>query len=397
LAQNLIFYYQNNSEMYLKNISILSLSVILILSSCSGKKEEEKTVYENTKFKEKDQNTVQMSDKQLQSIGLTTTTVQEKTMQKLVRLNGKVEIEPSHISSISSIMGGHIKSINVINGSHFSKGQVLAVVEDPQFIQLQQDYLVTKAQLEFARLNLSRQKDLNITKATSDKNLQTAQADYSTLNATLKGLEEKLRIIGINAKGLNSSNISSRINVYAPFSGFVSKILVNNGQYINPSDTLFELINPSGLLLELKVFENDVNDVKIGQEILVYNNQNPDKKSTAKIVSIVPSIENGGSSIAVAKLSSPNPEFIKGMYINAEVTINSRFTIGLLNESVVSFESKNYVFEDLGNKKYKMIPVNVGISDDQFTEILKADNLKDKKIVQKGAYSLLMALKNKAE
>ncbi|UOE37550.1 efflux RND transporter periplasmic adaptor subunit [Chryseobacterium oryzae] len=383
--------------MYLKNISILSLSVILILSSCSGKKEEEKTVYENTKFKEKDQNTVQMSDKQLQSIGLTTTTIQEKTMQKLVRLNGKVEISPSHISSISSIMGGHIKSINVINGSHFSKGQVLAVVEDPQFIQLQQDYLVTKAQLESARLNLSRQKDLNITKATSDKTLQTAQADYSTLNATLKGLEEKLRIIGINAKGLNLSNIRSQINVYVPFSGFVSKILVNNGQYINPSDTLFELINPAGLLLELKVFENDVNDVKIGQEILVYNNQNPEKKSTAKIVSIVPSIENGGSSVAVAKLSSPNPEFIKGMYINAEVTINSRFTIGLPNESVVSFESKSYVFEDLGNKKYKMIPVNVGISDDQFTEILKADNLKDKKIVQKGAYGLLMAMKNQAE
>lgn len=383
--------------MYLKNISIFSLSLILVLASCSGKKEEEKTVYENTKFKEKDQNMVQLTDKQMQSIGLTTTTVQEKTMQKLVRLNGKVEIAPSHISSISSIMGGHIKSINVINGSHFSKGQILAVVEDPQFIQLQQDYLVTKAQLESARLNLSRQKDLNITKATSDKTLQTAQADYSTLNATLRGLEEKLRIIGINAKGLHSSNIRSRINVYAPFSGFVSEILVNNGQYINPSDTLFELINPAGLLLELKVFENDVNDVKIGQEILVYNNQSPDKKSSAKIVSIVPSIENGGSSIAVAKLSSPNPEFIRGMYINGEVSINSRFTIGLPNESVVSFENKNYVFEDSGNKKYKMIPVNTGISDDSFTEVLKADNLKDKKIIQKGAYSLLMALKNKAE
>ncbi|PZT97256.1 MAG: hypothetical protein DI622_22970 [Chryseobacterium sp.] len=140
-----------------------------------------------------------------------------------------------------------------------------------------------------------------------------------------------------------------------------------------------------------------MNDVKIGQEILVYNNQNPDKKSSAKIISIVPSIENGGSSIAVAKLSSPNPEFIKGMYINAEVTVNSRYTIGLPNESVVSFENKNYVFEDLGNKKYKMIPVNTGITDDHFTEILKANHLKDKKIVQKGAYSLLMLLKNKAE
>lgn len=383
--------------MFLKNISIYSLSLALILSSCSGKKEEEKTVYENTKFKEKDQNTVQLTDQQIKSVGLTTTVLENKTMEKLVRLNGTVDIAPSHISSVSSIMGGHIKSINVINGSRFSKGQVLAVVEDPQFIQLQQDYLVTKAQMESARLNLNRQKDLNTSKASSDKTLQTAQADYSTLNATLKGLEEKLRIIGINAKGLNSSNIRSRINVYAPFSGFVSKILVNNGQYINPSDTLFELINPTGLLLELKIFENDINDVKIGQEILVYNNQNPEKKSKAKIISLVPSIENGGSSDAIAKLSASNPDFIKGMYINGEVSVNSRYTLGLPSESVVSFENKNYIFEDLGNKKYKMIPVNTGIYDDKFTEILKADYLKDKKIVQKGAYSLLMLLKNKAE
>ncbi|QBJ85408.1 efflux RND transporter periplasmic adaptor subunit [Chryseobacterium gleum] len=382
--------------MHFKNISLYSLALILTVTSCS-KKEEEKTVYENTKFTKNNENTVHLTEKQIQSVGLTTTTVQDRNMEKLMKLNGKAEIAPSHISLVSSIMGGHIKSINVINGSHFSKGQVLAVVEDPQFIQLQQDYLVTKAQLEAARLNFNRQKDLNTSKASSDKTMQTAQAEYSTLNATLKGLEEKLRIIGINAKGLSTGNIRSKINIYAPFTGFVSKILVSNGQYINPADTLFELINPSGLLLELKVFENDVNDVKVGQEILVYNNQNPGVKSNARIISVVPSIENGGSATAVARLSSVNTEFVKGMYVNAEVNISSRYTMGLPNEAVVSFENKNYVFEDLGKSRYKMIPVAVGISDDQFTEILKADVLKDKKIVQKGAYSLLMMLKNKAE
>ena len=383
--------------MHFKKISIYSLVLALVLSSCSGKKEEEKTVYENTKFKKSGENTVHLTEKQLQSVGVTTTSIQNRNMEKLVRLNGKAEIAPSHISSVSSIMGGHIKSINVISGSHFSKGQVLAVVEDPQFIQLQQDYLVTKAQLEAARLNFNRQKDLNTSKASSDKTMQAAQADYSTLNATLKGLEEKLRIIGISTRSLTTGNIRSRINIYAPFSGFVSKILVNNGQYINPADTLFELINPAGLLLELKVFENDVNDVKVGQEILVYNNQKSDVKSNAKIVSVVPSIETGGAATAVAKLSSVNSEFVKGMYINAEVNISSRYTQGLPNEAVVAFENKNYVFEDLGKSSYKMIPVVTGISDDQFTEIIKADYLKNKKIVQKGAYSLLMMLKNKAE
>lgn len=383
--------------MQFKIITIFALALTFALISCSGKKDEENAVYENTKFTKKTENTVHLTEKQIQSIDITSTAIQDRNMEKVIRLNGKAEIAPSHISSVSSIMGGHIKSINVINGSHFNKGQVLAVVEDPQFIQLQQDYLVTKAQLEAARLNFNRQRELNTSKASSDKTMQTAQADYSTLNATLKGLEEKLRIIGINAKGLNTGNIRSKINIYAPFTGFVSKIFVNNGQYINPADTLFELINPIGLLLEVKVFENDVNDVKVGQEIVVYNNQNPDVKSNARIVSVVPSIETGGAATAVAKLSSVNSGFVKGMYINAEVNINSRYTQGLPNEAIVSFENKNYVFEDLGKSNYKMTPVITGISDDKFTEVLKADILKDKKIVQKGAYSLLMLLKNKAE
>ncbi|NIF05186.1 efflux RND transporter periplasmic adaptor subunit [Chryseobacterium sp. Tr-659] len=382
--------------MKFNTISIYGLSLLLILSSCSGKKEEDKTVYENTKFAKNNQSSVHLTDQQIQSVGVTVTNIQNRNMQKLVRLNGKAEIAPSHISSISSIMGGHIKSIHVISGSHFRKGQVLAVVEDPQFIQLQQDYLVTKAQLEAARLNFNRQKDLNTSKASSDKTMQAAQAEYATLNATLRGLEEKLRIIGISAKGLSIGNIKSKINIYAPFSGFVSRIFVNNGQYINPADTLFELINPAGLLLELKVFENDVNDIKTGQEIVVYNNQNPDMKTNAQIVSVVPSIENGGSATVLARLSSANSEFVKGMYVNAEVKIHSRYTQGLPNEAIVSFENKNYIFEDLGKSNYKMIPVVTGISDNQFTEVLKSDFLKNKKIVQKGAYSLLMMLKNKA-
>lgn len=383
--------------MRFKNISIIGCSLILILGSCSGKNEEEKTIYESSKSAETNDNIVELSENQIKTIGLTTTNIQAKNMQKLIKLNGKVDIAPSDVSSISSIMGGHVKAINVINGSHFSKGQILAVLEDPQFIQLQQDYLVTKAQLESARLNLNRQTDLNVSKASSDKTLQSAQADYSTYNATLKGLEEKLRIIGINAKSLNTNNIRSRINIYAPFSGFVSKILVNNGQYVNPSDALFELINPAGMLFDFKVFENDVNDVKIGQEIAIYTNQNSQKKSMAKIISLVPNIENGGSLSVVAKLFAPNSDFIKGMYVNGEVTVDNKLTISLPNESVVSFENKNYVFEDLGNKKYKMIAVSIGISDDNITEIVKADDLKDKKIVQKGAYSLLMLLKNTAE
>lgn len=84
-------------------------------------------------------------------------------------------------------------------------------------------------------------------------------------------------------------------------------------------------------------------------------------------------MHHGGSVTAVAKLSSVNSGFVKAIYINAEVNISSRDTQGLPNEAVVSSENKNYIFEDPGKSNYKMIPVVTGISDDQFTEIIKAD------------------------
>ncbi|UZJ63815.1 hypothetical protein OKW96_15490 [Sphingobacterium sp. KU25419] len=51
-----------------------------------------------------------------------------------------------------------------MSGASFRKGQILATLEDPQFIQLQEDYLSNVALLQTAKLNYNRQKELNTTK-----------------------------------------------------------------------------------------------------------------------------------------------------------------------------------------------------------------------------------------
>jgi cobalt-zinc-cadmium efflux system membrane fusion protein len=67
------------------------------------------------------------------------------------------------------------------------------------------------------------------------------------------------------------------------------------------------------------------------------------------------------------------------------------------DECIVSFEGKHFVFKQKDAANFEMIAVEVGSSGDGFTEILNADNLKNSKIVQQGAYTLLMAMKNKGE
>lgn len=340
---------------------------------------------------------IKLSQEQIKSIGITTTFLESGAIEKTIRLNGKATVSPSHLVSISSILGGRVKSIKVLPGSHFKKGGLLAVIEDEQFVQLQQDYLITKAKLATARLDYERQKELNATKASSDKILQLAEAEFKTLDATQKALEEKLKLIHINPKLVNSESISSAVNITAPFDGTVSKIFCNTGQFLNSSDILMELIDNTGLLLTFKAFESNILNLEIGQQVLAYTNQNPDKKQKAKIVSIVPNIGSDGSADVIAKLDEASPAIIPGLYINASIILKNFKTQILPQESIVSFENVNYVFEDLGNDSYKLLMIKAGAGSNAMTEIIEAEKLQDKKIVCKGAYDLLMALKNKAE
>lgn len=375
-------------------ITLFFYSLLLFVGACQTKNETVETEKNKTAT---ENNVVTLSNEQVQSIGLTTTQLHQTDLEKTIKINGKVVLSPNHLVSVSSILGGHVKNIHVLVGASFKKGQVLAVVEDQQFVQLQQDYLVTKAQLESARLNYERQKELNTNKATSDKTFQMAEADYRTLTATKRALEEKLKMIHIQPQNITANSIRSSVNVYAPFNGTVSKVLVNKGQYITPSDALFELIDPSGLMLDLNVYEKDVQALAIGQELMVYTNQNPKKKQKAKIVSIVPNINEDGAAQVMATLNERNSEMISGLYVNADVYLKNYKANVLPDESVVTFENKSYVFEDLGNNRYAMILIQIGTEANELVEVLNPEKIENKKIVLKGAYSLLMALKNTAE
>ena len=163
------------------------------------------------------------------------------------------------------------------------KGEIIATIEDQQYIQLQQEYLTIKSKLNYAENEYNRQKELNQSKASSDKVFQQTEMEYKTQKISLSALAEKLRLININPENLNESILSRSINVYSSIDGFVSKVNVNIGKYVNPSDVLFELINPEDIHLNLTVFEKDLDKLSIGQKLLAYNNNQPDKKHLAKL------------------------------------------------------------------------------------------------------------------
>ncbi len=376
-------------NLIMKNIIIIIL--FFNLTSCGRK--ENKPQEENTTI----DNILVLNDEKLKTIVLSTEHVQKRSLAMLIKLNGKIDVPPQNLVSVSCALGGYIKSTKLLPGMPIKKGAVIAVLEDNQYIQLQQDYLTVKTQLENAKAEYFRQKELNSSKASSDKSYQQALLNYQSLQISRTALEEKLQLINLNPQSISINNISRTINLYAPFDGYVSKVLVNIGKYVTPSDVLFELINPEDLHLNLKVFEKDLSNIHIGQQLTAYTNANPTKIYDGKIILIGKSISENKTIEIRAQLRGNDGQLIPGMYMNAEAKAISKESLAIPEEAVLSFEGKAYVFEMISKNKFLLTEIQPGETIKGWTALMNADKIEGKIMVVKGAYTLLMILKNKSE
>jgi membrane fusion protein, heavy metal efflux system len=368
--------------------------ILVILGLFSACKKLESLQSKEISLKE---NEVTLTDAQMKNANIETISLSEKSIANILKINGKIDVPPQNMVSVSAPLGGYLRNTHLLPGMHVSKGQVIAVLEDQQYIQLQQDYLVSKAKLVYAEKEFSRQNDLNKSQASSDKVTQMAQAELSSLRAITNGLAEKLKLININPNAVSASKITQKMNIYATIDGFVSKVNVNIGKYISPSEVLFELINPTDIHLNIKVYEKDVASLKIGQKIITYTNSEPDKKHVCRIILISKDVSADGTSEVHCHFENYDKNLLPGMYMNAEVEINTSNLNALPEESVVSFEGKDYIYIEIAKQKYEMKEVQLGENNNGFVQILNVDDLKNIKIVSKGAYTLLMKMKNTEE
>jgi membrane fusion protein, heavy metal efflux system len=372
--------------------SIIYISFSLLLASCANKEAaQEKEEINST------ENTVTLTDAQVKNAGIQIGKMEQRDIASVLKVNGKIEVPPQNMVSVSVPLGGYLKSTALLPGMHISKGEVIAVMQDQQYIQLQQDYLMAKAQYSFNESEFKRQSELNISKATSDKVFEQTKAAFQTQSILVRSLEEKLRLIGLNPASINAGNISRAINVYSPINGFVSAVNVNIGKYVNPSDVLFELVNPEDIHLALTIFEKDLDKLFIGQKLLAYTNNNTEKKYPCTIILISKNVSADRSAEVHCHFEQYDKTLLPGMFMNADVEVESNKAIVLPDEAIVRFENKQYVFAEKDKNVYEIKEVQVGNSENGFTEIAMAGATTATNFVVKGAYTLLMKMKNSSD
>lgn len=385
-------------------ISKLFFSIALLaMVSCSGGKKTNEEAKEEENLPE---DIVEMRADQKKLANIEVGSVELRSLSATLKVNGLVSVAPENLATVCMPMGGFVKSTSLLPGSSVSKGQVLAVIENQDFIDIQQNYLEAKNKFAFAESEFKRHSELYKNDVYSQQNVQEVTANYKSLEAQTKALEQKLLLIGINPANLQENNISRTVPLVSPITGFVKAVNVNNGKYVTPSDVLFEIVNSSKLLLELTLFEKDADKASVGQKIRFFIN-NEVEQHDAVIYQTGKSINSDKSYKVYATIESTCRNILPGMYVNAIIETSGNRVTSLSSDAIVSFDDKDYIFvfvkdkEEDGNPftEYRMVQVQKGVTDSGFTEVIlpQGFDVATSKVVIRGAYNLLSAKKNAGE
>ncbi|MCV9928238.1 efflux RND transporter periplasmic adaptor subunit [Flavobacterium sp. LS1R49] len=369
---------------------ITTIFGVLFLLSCNSNKKDE----QNNAGIQKDESSIQLSKEQIKNAGLVIGNPQEKNVKGILKLQGTVTVPPKSVVTVSIPLGGYITKTNLMAGMHVKKGQLLAVVEDMQYIQLQQDYLTAKEKFQLSQSEYNRQKELNAKKASSDKLYEQTATEMQTQRINMASLAQKLTLLGINVRALTASNISKTVSIISPINGLVTKVNVNVGKYISPTDMLFELMETSDIVLVMNVFEKDIHLLSIGQIVTAYTNSNPSKKYTARTTYINQSLNGDRAAEVICKIDRYDKSLLPGLFINADAEFENERALTVPEDAVVRWQGKFYVFSYTGENKFKMVQVETGTTTDGYRQIKSSVLNLSSKVVTKNAYTLLMTFMN---
>jgi cobalt-zinc-cadmium efflux system membrane fusion protein len=370
------------------NISSIAIILILTIFSCKNKEDKKEEITAP-------QNIISLNQAQQKASKIQLGKIETLIFEKEIELKGKIALNPNSTVSVALPTSGIVKNIYVKIGDRVRSGQVLATLYNREMVEIQQDYLTAKSNNTYLSKDFQRQKELNESKAVSDKAFHQSDRDFQINQINLQALKQKLINLNINPNNLHSKNIKESISATSQNNGVISKMNIHKGQFLQEGEALMEIASTSGATAVFSVYEKDIPYVAVGQSIEVYTLNNP-FKSKCMVKSISPVMKEDNSLDVFCDLVNPSFSIIGNAVIYGKLTSRKAEGKALPKEAIVQFEGKNYIFKKLQNQSFEMVEVIVGSTKDNQVEIEFVNSKEDtnNQWVISGAYALLMSLKN---
>ncbi|MBW3519737.1 efflux RND transporter periplasmic adaptor subunit [Flavobacterium sp. NKUCC04_CG] len=331
---------------------------------------------------------------QFKSIGMKFDTLSMYNFNDEVAATGQIDVAPQYKAKVNAMLGGYVKSIFVTEGQQVKQGQVVVQMENPDLIDIQKDYLETYEQIGYLKSEFERQKMLFDERIASQKNFLQAQSDYRTAQAKLKSVAAKLMLLNVDLKAVAKGQFSSKVSLVAPISGTVNQVTAAIGMFVSPEVSMIEIVDTRAMQLNLKIFEKDIDKIKLNQALVFNITEAASKPFSATVFSIGKTIDEANRTVSVvAHFPKEFQEGVYcGMFAEAKIAISQKQALGIPSKAVVTEEDKSFIFileRELGeNIILRKIQVEILLKNEKYIEISAKDLKNNTKILVNGVYDI---------
>jgi len=367
----------------------------LLLASCSGP-----SFKEPAKEEAGIPNDVVLTELQIKNAGIRVGSVEKRELSTVIRANGMLDVPPQNLVSVSAMASGYVKSTDMLQGLHVHKGDPLCVLENPDYLTLQQEYLTNHSRIPFLQKEFNRQSELAKENVASAKSAEQSESELNSLKNTQKGLAARLEMLGFQVKEIEKGNLSSQMVVRSNIDGYVTKVGINLGSYVQPNDLLCEIVNLDHIHAELMVYEKDLASIAVGQRLEFSLTGNHSKVYHASVYLINRKINPDRTVQVHAHIADADEGLIPNMQLTASIRTKGRLVWALPTAAVVTQGKSNVVFvQKSGTRTFSALQVQTGIQEGDWTEVIFSESSlpESLSVVLEGAYDIKAAAENTGE
>jgi RND family efflux transporter MFP subunit len=337
-------------------VTVLVIVVALIVLAAIKLKSNKKAVEEKLYIRDS-----------TEAILVATTSPQRHTFEKSLSFLGV--FDALHQNNVASDGSGKLVKLLVEEGDFVRVGQTIAKLDD-EMVQLQ---------IQNVQLNIEQLKNDNARFSVLKKENAISNVEAEKVELGLKSAEVQLKQL---QKQLRSTSI------VAPFSGVVSKKMVDLGSMVMPGTPIVELTDISSLKLSVSVPERDILKFQKGQKVVanadVYGDV--DFNGVISNIAVQADASHNFKVQSTVKNSTVN-RLMAGMYGSVSLSNSKSITALSVPRKALVGSSKSPKVYVVRNGKAKLTSFNAGTSDGEYIEVVSGLNQGDR-IVIKGQVNL---------
>lgn len=340
--------------------------------------------------------TIMLSDKAREAIGLTTAKIEFGDIRRTVESNARVELPWHGQAMITSLVAGKIEQVLVRPGETVAPGQELARVVSPELESLQLAMLRDQAEVDLARRLVDQRTALDRQGIVAGKSLLEAQAALAEKSASLEIARQKLLALGLDSATIDKLQQTGQplryVSITSPRAGVITHADVRVGQMVSPTDHLYHVVDPSRLWIVGEVLESDVHYLKKGQQVTAGFAALPGKRFAGVIDHLRPKMDPKTRTLrVVVAIDNPAGDLRPGMFGHVQISVEvAKEAILCPTDAVIRSRTGTYLLVQRMPGKYENRRVKLGLDESGRVELLQGAFPGDQVVVTGSA--LLSAL-----